>query len=155
MGKSLLRALDTCGRSPALNPTMLAFASLAEVRTFRPCSVDTAVAPAAAVAALELDQVTVFPPAAAAAALDLDQEQVCRVVHEELCDTFGPGAVGSRQNCARIAGEIWRSWEKTHAIGRQPIKLGDSRVSSGPRPASGTPSYLTFHRPLRVAEQPA
>ena len=94
MGKSLLRALDTCGRSPALNPTMLAFASLAEVRTFRPCSVDTAVAPAAAVAALELDQVTVFPPAAAAAALDLDQEQVCRGGQVQICGgvTLAPGA---------------------------------------------------------------
>ena len=37
-----------------------------------------------------------------------DEEDVCRVVHEELCKTFGLAAVGARTACAQMAREIWR-----------------------------------------------
>jgi hypothetical protein len=50
-----------------------------------------------------------------------DAEQVCRVVHEELCGSFGSGAVGSRRRCAQIAREIWELWDHpgAKAIGNE------------------------------------
>jgi len=40
-----------------------------------------------------------------------NEEDVCRMVHEELCESFGLGAVGSRECCARIAREVWEFWK--------------------------------------------
>ena len=40
-----------------------------------------------------------------------DEADVCRVVHEELCKSFGAGAVGSRENCTQIGREIWQHWQ--------------------------------------------
>jgi hypothetical protein len=40
-----------------------------------------------------------------------DEAEVCRVVHEELCEAFGPGAVGSLEHCAQVAHEIWELWQ--------------------------------------------
>lgn len=41
-----------------------------------------------------------------------DEAGVCRVVHEELCESFGPAAVGSPEQCAEIAHEIWELWQE-------------------------------------------
>lgn len=41
-----------------------------------------------------------------------DEAEVCRVVHEELCESFGRNAVGSPEDCAEIAREIWALWQK-------------------------------------------
>jgi hypothetical protein len=40
-----------------------------------------------------------------------NEEEVCRVVHEELCKSFGLGAVGSREDYAQIGREIWERWQ--------------------------------------------
>lgn len=53
-----------------------------------------------------------------------NQEAVCRVVHEELCGSFGLGAVGSRQRCAPIAKEIWQGCEDAAATTAGPTTTG-------------------------------
>jgi hypothetical protein len=42
-----------------------------------------------------------------------DEAGVCRIVHEELCESFGLGAVGSLDRCAEVAHEIWERWQNS------------------------------------------
>ena len=73
-----------------------------------------------------------------------DAEQVCRVVHEELCGSFGSGAVGSRRRCAQIAREIWEHWDHS---GAKPTGNQDPRsscfgmVRDAPHPVFWEPSF--------------
>jgi hypothetical protein len=51
-----------------------------------------------------------------------DEADVCRVVHEELCKTFGLAAVGPPDSCAQIAREIWdlcESWSVERGVETQ------------------------------------
>jgi hypothetical protein len=44
-----------------------------------------------------------------------DEEQVCGVIHEELCKSFGLAAVGPRKLYRQIAKETWELWENSDA----------------------------------------
>lgn len=76
-----------------------------------------------------------------------NEEQACRVVHEELCKSFGLAAVGPRELYRQIAKETWELWEDAKAA--QPRSCARSSATAlGRLPGHSSRGWL--NQPCRA-----